>query len=305
MRGETPKLVKRKVEPDQATPQPRKSLRIDHNQKKAVEAVEKERKAFEAEEKLKKLAEKADLAKKKLKLSIAQKILKSKPVNLKKKDAVKKPLTKQKIQMVLEGVRKSVLPRRLPAKEEAPPKAARERKKWAKRPGKAKAKVVASKASKLQRQSSTNASQRQRNAKVVGKGSTVQVKKPTDKRGNVNKEKDAGEVRGQSAPASQVLPKKGAPAKGGANKKTPSVPVKKKGRISKGSTDAPGPLEVAGGSSSQTSSSARQTPKKRSSVKVKDLRKRIQQKTESLRKNVMRREPSRYSVFVGSSYREE
>lgn len=89
--------------------QPRKSMRIDSNQKKTGETVEKVRRAFEAEEKLKKLAEKADLAKRKsADIIMAQSsIPKNKNTEVKKKNVVlNKPIAKKKIKLVMEKVKR-------------------------------------------------------------------------------------------------------------------------------------------------------------------------------------------------------
>lgn len=168
----TLQATKRKLETDQSAVQPRKSMRIDHNQKKAVEVLEKERKAFEAEERLRKLAENSELSKKSntnlQKLSLAQKILRSKNISLKKKNLVKKPITKKKIQMVLETVKRSAALHK-PSSPKVETTVSKEIKNQEKKMAKTRSKTLTVKVSRFQRDSKKNVSQRQRKVRVLSK----------------------------------------------------------------------------------------------------------------------------------------
>lgn len=188
-------------------------MRIDHNQRKAEETVEKERKAFEAEEKLKRLAEKADLARKTTtnipqKLSLAQKILRSKNINLKKKHLVKKPITKKKIQMVLETMKRTTSMHKVSAgssREEVT--VVKETKRMEKRTGKVCDKVITTKVSRFQRHTKKNISQRQRKVKVLPKqvGNENTDKISNDK--NENKDNSLSKVKGKAVVQNKVIPK--------------------------------------------------------------------------------------------------
>ncbi|KAJ8979813.1 hypothetical protein NQ317_001304 [Molorchus minor] len=234
---DTAKIVKRKHAPEQGENvyKPRKSLRIDHNQKKAVETAENEKKASEAEEKLKKLAEQADLAKqKKTPLSITQKLLKGKPANKKQKDLGKAPLTKKKLQVALSSVRDSaVLKKTVP--NVAQPSTLAKNSKVKQKLTKAKNKIMASKKVKLQRQSKQGtASQYQRNVKgVTKKGDRkVQGKEFDVIKDMVHKEKELDRPKGEPIIVTNPVSNRGTGSKGESSKieavkvVNPTLPVK-------------------------------------------------------------------------------
>lgn len=199
---------------DKSSVQPRKSMRIDHNQRKAEETLEKEKKAFEAKEKLKRLAEKADPARKTTtnlpqKLSLAQKILRSKNINLKKKHLVKKPITKKKIQMVLETMKRTTAIHRAPggsSREEVT--VMKEIKSLEKKTRKVRDKVITTKVSRFQRHSKRNISQRQRNVKVLPKHVDNQNTNKICNDKNENKDNSLSKVKSKAAVQNKVIPKK-------------------------------------------------------------------------------------------------
>ncbi|CAH1118416.1 unnamed protein product [Phaedon cochleariae] len=266
---EKPKISKRKIELEQSIPQPRKSIRIDNNSKKTEEVEGKDRKAFQAEEKLKRLAKKADLAKQQIanppKPSLAQKILRGVKEDAKKKSGVlNKPIAKKKIQGVLHKMKKKsslLKTRRVKTKDEK----------------KTLEKILkAQKAPKVafQRYVSKNASQRQRNSKILR--NTL-----TNKSANESKIAEAKERK--TVTKNPVVDTK-TPRRG----KAGSSNVPEKENVKKTPRNTEKMLKV--GSSMPSSVTATiSMPIPEESSKSKTLRGRLQQKTESLKKNVMRK----------------
>uniref|UniRef100_A0A6P7GT77 Protein phosphatase 1D n=1 Tax=Diabrotica virgifera virgifera TaxID=50390 RepID=A0A6P7GT77_DIAVI len=264
--------VKRKLEIDlNSQNQPRKSLRIDNNQKRVEENTGKERKAYEAEEKLKKLAEMADLAKRKAttsSLPSPAQILKAKNVEMKKKSGVlNKPIAKRNIKLVFEKVKKvQTLSKASSIKGQKLQSAA-----------KTPLKIVAKKAT-FQRHSKKNSSQRQRNV-------TVTVGNVTDKQSIIKVKPNLKENINIKA-KSLLAGKKESPAK---VVKSASSNIAEASKISLRNS---GMLNLLGTSSRSTKNSCPvKTPHQKfeSKFNTKTLKKKIQQKTESIKRNVMRK----------------
>ncbi|XP_023019638.2 protein phosphatase 2C [Leptinotarsa decemlineata] len=270
------KTPKRKLEEDQSASQPRKSLRLDSTKKKTEEKVEKERKAFEAEEKLKKLAERAYLVKSKPrninpKPSLAQKILKVKNIALKKKNRVlNKPVTKKKIQIVLKKMKKSAV---LKTKPVVP-----------KVEGKKKGKVlVPAKSSETlnRRNSNRNVSQRQRQTvtKKIGKKMDNEVAKNKSEGKHVKiKSKD-------KITRSNMKETSTSKERNGIEKVEDRSSISPKTLNIKKSVRHSAIIDTA----SQKGKPTKVKTKVEKNFPAKNLRIRLQQKTENLKKNVMRK----------------
>ncbi|KAG5875656.1 hypothetical protein JTB14_018654 [Gonioctena quinquepunctata] len=307
---EKSKISKRKSELEQSTFQPRKSLRIDSNQKKAEELIEKEKRAFEAEEKLKKLAEKADLIKRKNskitpKNILAQNILNVGNIGTKKKSSIlNKPITKKKIQVVLKKMKKSAVLKTQGVKQKI------ECKKKEKAP--IPLKTVPSGIS-FQRSLSKNVSQSQRQSQlakvanrldktktkgkaveVKNKENTVEVKKTKEK----NRSQEKIEVKNKDK-TKEIIVKESSTIKERHSEVKKTVAVassalpetknnRKSLRISCSNLEkSKGPVST--NSSLEKSTTTKIIPKLEETIKTKTLRVRLQQKTENLKRNVMRK----------------